>query len=134
MGDDNYMMSLRHGAIEGLKELSKNFQLVIFTMINERYANYIIDILEKEQVAFDAVYQRLKAYKKSDEYVNYNQIYLDFEIYNPECPSPPELDGNSEYQTTMTQHTSVQNSVILVCPLCLDNEDIKEKEGDQLIF
>lgn len=48
MGDDNYLLSFRHGAIDGLKELSKNFQLVIFTMLNERYTNYIIDILDKE--------------------------------------------------------------------------------------
>ena len=24
--------------------------------------------------------------------------------------------------------------MILVCPLCLDNEEIKEKDGDQLLF
>jgi len=49
----------------------------------------------------------LKAYKKSDEYINYNQIYMDFEIYNPECPSPPELDGTAEIQNSLIQHTSV---------------------------
>ncbi len=102
MGDDNYYLCLRHGAIEGLKELSKNFQVVIFTMLNERYTNYIIDILDKEHVTFDAVYQRLKAYKKSDEYVNYNQIYLDFEIHNPDCPSPPEIDGLFDFAETLT--------------------------------
>ena len=59
---------------------------------------------------------------------------MDFEIYNPECPSPPELDGTAEIQNSLIQHTSVQNSVILVCPLCLDNDDIKEKEGDQLLY
>lgn len=103
-------------------------------MLNERYTNYIIDILDKEHVKFDAVYQRLKAYKKSDEYVNYNQIYLDFEIHNPECPSPPEIDGHFDLSETLIQHTSVQNSVMLVCPLCLDNDDIKDKDGDQLLF
>jgi hypothetical protein len=76
----------------------------------------------------------LKAYKKSDEYVNYNQIYLDFEIHNPDCPSPPEIDGLFDFAESLTQHTSVTNSVMLVCPLCLDNDDIKERDGDQLLF
>ena len=62
--------------------------------------------------------------------MNYNQIYLDFEIHNPECPSPTEIDVNTDFQSSLHQHTSVQNSVMLVCPVCLENEDIKDKEGD----
>jgi TFIIF-interacting CTD phosphatase-like protein len=47
---------LRHGAFEGLRELSKSFQLVIFTMVNEKYTNYLIDVLDKESIFCDAVY------------------------------------------------------------------------------
>ncbi len=47
-------------------------------MYHEKYCNQIIDYLDKEGVEFDAFYQRLKALKRSDEYCNYNQIYLDF--------------------------------------------------------
>lgn len=97
VGEENYLFCLRHGAIEGLKELSRTFQLVIFSMYHEKYCNQIIDYLDKEGVAFDAFYQRLKAFKRSDEYCNYNQIYLDFEICQSECESPtPDMgeEGN----------------------------------------
>jgi hypothetical protein len=49
-------------------------------MFNEKYCNHIIDYMDKENVTFDAFYQRVKAFKRSDEYCNYSQIYLDFEI------------------------------------------------------
>lgn len=53
-------------------------------MFNEKYCNNIIDLMDKENVPFDAFYQRVKAFKRSDEYCNYNQIYLDFEITKSE--------------------------------------------------
>ena len=53
-------------------------------MLNERYCGHIIEMLDKEDVVFDAFYQRLKAFKRTDEYCNYNQIYLDFGICKQE--------------------------------------------------
>jgi|LauGreDrversion4_2_1035121.scaffolds.fasta_scaffold35755_1 TFIIF-interacting CTD phosphatase-like protein len=72
LGDEYYQIALRHGAIEGLKELAKNFQLVIFSHMNERYCNHIIDLFDRENIVFDAFYQRVKAFKRTDEYCNYN--------------------------------------------------------------
>ncbi len=48
LGDDNYQLCLRHGAIDGLKEISKNFQLVIYSLLNEKYCNNIIDLFDRE--------------------------------------------------------------------------------------
>lgn len=42
--------------MEGLKELSKNFQLVLYTLLNEKFCNQIIDLLDREEVVFDALY------------------------------------------------------------------------------
>lgn len=100
IGDENYLLCLRHGAIEGLKEIAKSFQLVIFSMYNEKYCNHIIDLLDKENVPFDAFYQRVKAFKRSDEYCNYYQIYLDFEIIKNED------NNNSDKMTTSFDNSS----------------------------
>jgi len=57
---------MRHGALEGLKELSKHFQLALYTLLNEKLSKLLIDLLDKEQVTFDAVYSRLKAFKSTE--------------------------------------------------------------------
>ena len=108
-------MVLRHGSIEGLKELSKHFQLIIFTMLNEKFCNILMNLLDKEEIVFDGIYSRLKALRKSDEYCNYNQIYKDFDLLEDNTPS------------------KIQNSVLIVAPLCLDNDDIKDKQDDAIL-
>lgn len=92
----------------------------------------------------------MKAFKRTDEYCNYNQIYLDFEICtNTDGENSSNSDDSyngssrisrSDTMTTTTaqgqleQTTSVQHSVLVMCPLCLENDDIKEKEGEALLF
>ena len=56
LGDDNYQLVLRRDAIEGLKQLGKHFQLVLYTMMTERYCRHFVDLLDREDVVFDAVY------------------------------------------------------------------------------
>lgn len=105
IGDDNYQMCLRHGAIDGLKEISKSFQLVLFSTLNEKYCNHIIDMLDREHVVFDGFYQKVKAFKRSDEYSNYNQIYLDFEITTAEKPTDQmgsSFDQSNDIKQSLT--------------------------------
>ena len=80
LSDDNYKLIMRHGALEAINELSKHFQIILYTLMNEKLTRLIIELLDKEQVVFDAVYSRLKTFKKNDEFCNYNQIYIDFEL------------------------------------------------------
>jgi len=63
---------LRHGAVEGLKELLKNFQVVLYSSVCENTLLPVVEYLAREQIVFDAVYTRLQAFKRSDEFCNYN--------------------------------------------------------------
>lgn len=56
LSDEFYQIVLRHGAIEGLKELSKSFQIAIMINLNQKLCRFIIDFLDKEEIEFDAVY------------------------------------------------------------------------------
>ena len=79
--EDSMQLVLRHGAIEGVKELLKNFQVVLYSSICEHTLHMVIEHLIREyEIVFDAVYTRLQAFKRSDEYCNYNQIYTDFDL------------------------------------------------------
>jgi len=81
LSDDNLQLVLRHGAVEGLKELLKNFQVALFTFLSEKTVKLVVEhFIKEEGIIFDGVYTRLQAFKRSDEYCNYNQIYTDFEI------------------------------------------------------
>jgi hypothetical protein len=54
----------------------------------------MIDYFDKEGIQFDAFYLRSKAIKRTDEYCNYNQIYLDFDICHSETESPNPNENN----------------------------------------
>ena len=41
-------------------------------MLNDKFCGQIIDMLDKEEVVFDAFYQQIKTFKQTDEYCNYN--------------------------------------------------------------
>ena len=71
--DDNLQLVLRHGAIEGLKELLKNFQVVLYSSICENTLLLALEHLIREHnIVFDAVYVRPQAFNRSDEFWNYN--------------------------------------------------------------
>ncbi|CDW78910.1 UNKNOWN [Stylonychia lemnae] len=118
LGDDSYQLVLRHGSVEGLQELSKNFQIAILTTLNQKYCRLLIELLDKEDIVFDGIYQRVKTFRRSDEHYNYNQIYIDFDIHNE----------GEEYSD------KVQQNVIILAPIFMDNEDIRDKDGDDLLF
>ena len=73
-------MFLRYETKEGLLELSKHFQLVLVTTLEESLTNELVSALngDHKPVAFDAVY----CFKKKDKrkLFCYNQIYFDFEV------------------------------------------------------
>ncbi len=83
--------------------------------MNQKLCSAIIDMLDKEGVPFDAIYQRIKTFRRSDEYYNYNQIYQDFEIIQS---SDEDEDFNNK----------INQNVIILAPIFLDNEDIKDKD------
>ena len=73
MNDDSLQLVLRHGAVEGLKELLKNFQVALFTFLSEKTVKMVVEhFIKEEGIVFDGVYTRLQAFKRSDEYSNYN--------------------------------------------------------------
>ena len=58
--EDSMQLIVRHGAIEGLKELLKNFQVVLYSSICESTLHLVVEHLIKEyHIVFDAVYTRL---------------------------------------------------------------------------
>lgn len=69
-------------------------------------------------IVFDAIYTRLLAFKRSDEYCNYNQIYADFGLISPESHGEPD--------------SRIVDFVILVAPILLTHEEIKEADDDFL--
>lgn len=89
-----------------------------------------MDYLDKEGIVFDAFYQRLKALKRTDEYCNYNQVYLDFEVCTAVRKATDSSEGSDNNNSGITQVPSVQHSVLVVAPICLENEDIKDKDGE----
>jgi hypothetical protein len=78
--------------VSGLQELSKNFQVIIFSLLNERLCSLIIDFFDKEGIIFDAFYQKLRTQSKnSEDYANYDQVFRDFEVKEP--INSPALDN-----------------------------------------
>lgn len=73
---------------------------------------------DKEKIEFDALYSRVKAFKNSDQFSNYNQIYIDFELMSEHSQSEAQISKN----------------VLVISPLVLDNEDAKEREGEEILF
>lgn len=86
--------------------------------MNQKYCRLLIDLLDKEEIVFDAIYQRVKTFRSSDEYYNYNQIYIDFDIQNE----------GEEFSDR------IGRSVIIVAPIFMDNEDIRDKDSEDLLF
>ncbi len=65
---------------------------------------------------FDGIYSRVQALKRNDEYFNYNQIYADFDLLDPN--EFDEIAG--DFGSKM-----VEQKAIIVSPISLSNEDIK---------
>lgn len=79
--DESSQLVLRHGAAEGLRELSKQFQLVLFSFLSEVSLGLAVDhLIRNEQIIFDGIYTRVQSLKRSEEYFNYNQVYADFDL------------------------------------------------------
>jgi hypothetical protein len=58
--EDNMQLVLRHGAVEGLKELLKNFQVVLYASICENTLRLVVEYFIREhKIIFDGVYTRL---------------------------------------------------------------------------
>lgn len=75
-------------------------------------------MIREHHIIFDGVYTRLQAFKRSDEYCNYNQIYADFDLISAELHGEPD--------------NRIVDFVILVAPILLTHEEIKEADDDLL--
>ena len=113
--EDSMQLILRHGAVEGLKELLKNYQVVLYSSICENTLHLVVEhLISQYQIIFDAVYTRLQTFKRSDEYCNYNQIYTDFDLVSNDHHGEPDK--------------RIEDFVILVLPILLSHEEIKEAD------
>jgi uncharacterized protein YbcI len=56
LSDESVQLVLRHGAIEGLKEMQKNFQIALFSFLGEKTIRFIVEHFLKEEITFDGVY------------------------------------------------------------------------------
>mmetsp|Transcript_44554 Transcript_44554/g.59116 ORF Transcript_44554/g.59116 Transcript_44554/m.59116 type:complete len:114 (+) Transcript_44554:1197-1538(+) len=89
--EDSVQLILRHGAVEGLKELLKNFQVVLYSSICESTLLLVVEHFIREHgIVFDAVYLRPQAFNRSDEFCNYNQIYADFDLVASDVHAEPD--------------------------------------------
>lgn len=71
--EEGFYMHLRHGVAEGVKELLKNFQVVLFSFLSEKSILMAVEhLIRQEEIVFDAVYTKIKTFKKSDSYCSYN--------------------------------------------------------------
>jgi len=58
--DDSFQLKLRHGVVEGLKEMLKNFQIVLFSFLSEKNIKLAVEHLVKQEgIIFDAVYTKI---------------------------------------------------------------------------
>jgi hypothetical protein len=80
--------------------------------------------IRNEQIVFDGIYSRVQALKRTDEYFNYNQIYADFDL----------LDLNEFDEITCEVGSkNVEQKVVIISPISLTNEDLKQKDDFELL-
>jgi hypothetical protein len=72
LADESVQLVLRHGCIDGLKEILKNFQVALFSFLADKTIRYIVEYFLKEDIVFDGVYSRVQTHGKTDEFANYN--------------------------------------------------------------
>ena len=126
LSDDVPSLLLRHGTAEGLRELQKSFQLVLFSFQSEATISIAVEHLAvKEQIVFDGVYSRVQSLKRNDEYFNYNQIYADFELLESNDYDEINFDAGSK---------KIEQRAVIISPISLTNEDLKCKNDQELLY
>ena len=72
------MLYIRKGLSKGMKLLSQNYQIAIFTLIKEEYKiKFLVQALKNKKLVFDAMYKKTG---DESEYDIYDQIFIDFQI------------------------------------------------------
>ena len=59
LSDEGVQLVLRHGVVEGLKEICKNFQIALYSFLSEKTIKFIVEHLLQEDIVFDGVYTRV---------------------------------------------------------------------------
>ena len=73
-------------------------------------------MVRNEQIIFDGIYSRVQALKRNDEYFNYNQIYADFDLLEPNEFDEITCDVGSK---------KVEQRAVIISPISLTHEDLK---------
>jgi len=76
----------------------------------------LVKLFDRERVPFDAFYARVKSLNQNEEFCNYNQAYLDF-----------ELDHGS-------QNDRIEAHALILSAVGLKNDEIQERSGEELIM
>ena len=103
---------LKNGVIENMKRLFNKFQLAIVTEIDSNRFMKILDYFKIYNIIFDGVYIREKTEESGELFSEYSHIFNDFEI------EPEDVKWN----------------VLLLCPILLENEEIKARSNEELVF
>lgn len=93
---------MRHGACEILMRLWERYQIVLMSSYDVPTTRRISSFLEQNGVSFDSVYKKHHLALEPN-FISYTQVFLDFEV-------PLE---------------SVKARVLVVSPICLENEEIR---------
>mmetsp|Transcript_14864 Transcript_14864/g.27475 ORF Transcript_14864/g.27475 Transcript_14864/m.27475 type:complete len:453 (+) Transcript_14864:514-1872(+) len=101
---------LRPGWLKGLRQLSKNMQLVLVASCSHSKLNRLLELLEDRKFRFDAVYKK-HGFKSERHLLNYSQIIKEFNIRKP-----------------------VYNSAIVISSILLDDSEIDLRCGQDLLF
>ena len=103
---------IKSGVIENMKRLSSKFQLAIVTGIDDTKFSKIMKFFKSHKIVFDAVYFRKILENTEDLFSEYSHIFTDFEI------EPEDVKWN----------------VLLLCPILLENIEIKTRTNEELVF
>jgi len=109
--DKRQALYLKRGVVAGIKRLMEKFQVVLVCSQAEYKINSILSYFKSNKIVFDGVYVKPREHLNSI-LMSYTQIFNDFEI---------SLED-------------VKWQVLILCTICLENEEIKSRDGDTLLF
>eukprot|EP01028_Stygiella_incarcerata_P000222 TRINITY_DN10306_c0_g1_i1.p1 TRINITY_DN10306_c0_g1~~TRINITY_DN10306_c0_g1_i1.p1 ORF type:complete len:555 (+),score=149.44 TRINITY_DN10306_c0_g1_i1:42-1706(+) len=111
----------RPGLVEGMKILSKHFQVAVVSMSSEGIVQRIANHFRRRGIVIDALYdssdvQKKKGKSPTDFFqdsirASYKRVYDDFRIKNPEIPS----------------------MVLVMGTIALEHDDIEDRDGFHLL-
>lgn len=106
-------MQLRPGTVPFLRKIQRLVQIVIMCNLSKGKIQCLADYYEKMGCQIDAIYTIYKKKRSSLKFICYEQVFKDFGLLN----------------TGMIQSRSM-----IIIPICLDCEEIKDRVDETVIF